>query len=214
MFEPQGEHAKIVALLPGQLRGAYHDPPVVARDSFGRRRDGRSPQLVGRIRGTSWRFKRPMLLQIDGSTDVVVRDITMLDSPRFNLYLGSYCRRVLVERVTILADWAAQQNLQKSVPMFPFNTDGIDVAGKDITIRDIVVSNYDDVVAVKAADLLSDDGARLHAERDRLQHHSVPRRRPVGGLRAPVAAQAVRPRRIVRASDALLPAEGALRQAG
>ena len=40
--------------------------------------------------------------------------------------------------------------------MFPFNTDGIDVAGKDITIRDIVVSNYDDVVAVKAADLLSD----------------------------------------------------------
>ena len=87
-------------------------------------------------------------------TDVLVRDITMLDSPRFNLYLGSYCRRVLVERVTILADWEAQAALQKSVPMFPFNTDGIDVAGKDITIRDIVVSNYDDVVAVKAADLL------------------------------------------------------------
>ena len=80
----------------------------------------------------------------------------MLDSPRFNLYLGSYCRRVVVERVTILADWAAQAALQKSVPMFPFNTDGIDVAGEDITIRDIVVSNYDDVVAVKAADLLSD----------------------------------------------------------
>ena len=95
-----------------------------------------------------------MLLQIDGSTDVVVRDITMLDSPRFNLYLGSYCKRVLVERVTILADWQAQENLQKSVPMFPFNTDGIDVAGEDITIRDIVVSNYDDVVAVKTADLL------------------------------------------------------------
>mgnify|MGYP003318569619 CR=1 FL=1 len=80
----------------------------------------------------------------------------MLDSPRFNLYLGSYCRRVLVERVTILADWEAQLDLQKSVPMFPFNTDGIDVAGRDVTIRDIVVSNYDDVVAVKAADLLSD----------------------------------------------------------
>ncbi len=96
-----------------------------------------------------------MLLQIDGSTDVVVRDITMLDSPRFNLYLGSYCKRVLVERVTILADWEAQTALQqKSVPMFPFNTDGIDVAGEDITIRDIVVSNYDDVVAVKTADLL------------------------------------------------------------
>jgi polygalacturonase len=89
------------------------------------------------------------------STQVVVRDITMLDSPRFNLYLGSYCKRVLVERVTILADWQAQQNLQKSVPMFPFNTDGIDVAGEDVTIRDIVVSNYDDVVAVKTADLLS-----------------------------------------------------------
>ena len=88
----------------------------------------------------------------------MVRDITMLDSPRFNLYLGSYCKRVLVERVTILADWAAQAALQKSVPMFPFNTDGIDVAGEDITIRDIVVSNYDDVVAIKTSELLSDDG--------------------------------------------------------
>ena len=36
----------------------------------------------------------------------------MLDSPRFNLYLGSYCKRVLVERVTILADWEAQAALQ------------------------------------------------------------------------------------------------------
>ena len=39
--------------------------------------------------------------------------------------------------------------------------------------------------------------ARLHAERDRLQHHSVPRRRPVGGLRAPVATHALRPRRVI-----------------
>ena len=75
-----------------------------------------------------------MLLQINGSTDVHVHDITMLDSPRFNLYLGSYCKRVLVERVTILADWAAQENLQKSMPMFPFNTDGIDVAGRNVHV--------------------------------------------------------------------------------
>ena len=37
------------------------------------------------------------------------------------------------------------------IPMFPFNTDGIDPSGKDILIEDIYVENYDDAVAVKPA---------------------------------------------------------------
>ena len=156
-FEPTGEHAKVWPFYLGNFESliTIHLSSHVTV-SGGGALDGRGHNWWVAFARNKLASKRPMLLQIDGSTDVVVRDITMLDSPRFNLYLGSYCKRVLVERVTILADWAAQAALQKSVPMFPFNTDGIDVAGEDITIRDIVVSNYDDVVAVKAADLLSD----------------------------------------------------------
>ena len=157
-FEPQpGEHAKVWPFYLGNFESliTIHLSSHVTI-SGGGALDGRGHNWWVAFARNKLASKRPMLLQIDGSTDIVVRDITMLDSPRFNLYLGSYCRRVLVERVTILADWQAQEDLQKSVPMFPFNTDGIDVAGEDITIRDIVVSNYDDVVAVKAADLLSD----------------------------------------------------------
>uniref|UniRef100_A0A7S3ZP07 Pectate lyase superfamily protein domain-containing protein n=1 Tax=Pelagomonas calceolata TaxID=35677 RepID=A0A7S3ZP07_9STRA len=154
---PQGEHAKVWPFYLGNFESliTIHLSSHVTV-SGGGALDGRGHNWWVAFARNKLASKRPMLLQIDGSTDIVVRDITMLDSPRFNLYLGSYCKRVLVERVTILADWAAQAALQKSVPMFPFNTDGIDVAGRDVTIRDIVVSNYDDVVAVKAADLLSD----------------------------------------------------------
>ena len=154
-----GEHAKVWPFYLGNFESliTIHLSSHVTI-SGGGALDGRGHNWWVAFARNKLASKRPMLLQIDGSTDIHVRDITMLDSPRFNLYLGSYCKRVLVERVTILADWQAQENLQKSVPMFPFNTDGIDVAGEDVTIRDIVVSNYDDVVAIKASDMLSDDG--------------------------------------------------------
>ena len=36
-----------------------------------------------------------------------------------------------------------------NIPMFPFNTDGFDPAGKNIWIHDCTIENYDDAVAVK-----------------------------------------------------------------
>jgi len=36
--------------------------------------------------------------------------------------------------------------------MFPFNTDGIDVAGIDIIIENCTISNFDDVIAIKPAE--------------------------------------------------------------
>lgn len=38
-----------------------------------------------------------------------------------------------------------------TLPMFPLNTDGIDVAGKDIIIERINITNFDDAVTIKAS---------------------------------------------------------------
>lgn len=92
--------------------------------------------------------KRPVLIDIDSSTDVRVEGLALLDAPRFNVFLGENVRRATVRDLTILVDWKSQLEIFPAF-MFPFNTDGIDVAGTDIVIENCVVSNWDDVVAVK-----------------------------------------------------------------
>lgn len=127
--------------------------------------------------------KRPILIELDDCDDVTVRDLALLDAPRFNVYLGGLTRRARVTRLSIIVDWRKQRRLlidaakrRSSIgwaierawiswfrpawwsfplPMFPFNTDGIDVAGADVIVEHIVVSNWDDVVAVKPSELLS-----------------------------------------------------------
>lgn len=113
--------------------------------------------------------KRPLALEVNGCSDVVLEGLAVLDSPRFNVFFGAFSRNVRVRGVTILCDWESQQSaaaaarrraeaLGLELPMFPFNTDGIDVAGADILVEDSVISNWDDVIAVKPADSLGDDG--------------------------------------------------------
>ena len=54
----------------------------------------------------------------------------------------------------IFTDWWGTRSNGKynwRLPIFPLNTDGIDPSGKNVYIHDIVVQNYDDVVAVKPA---------------------------------------------------------------
>ena len=46
-----------------------------------------------------------------------------------------------------------QWDLELNVPMFPFNTDGIDVAGRNIIVRNCTVHNYDDSVCLKPSHL-------------------------------------------------------------
>jgi len=122
--------------------------------------------------------KRPLIFDFEKCDGLTVKDVALLDSPRFNLYIHD-STNVLVSRVTILTDWRAQLATQQAVmlykagedlepakwfmnyadvtskllevPMFPFNTDGVDVSGKNIVVEDCVISNFDDVVAVKPA---------------------------------------------------------------
>eukprot|EP00629_Pelagomonadales_sp_RCC1024_P009271 CAMPEP_0119277598 /NCGR_PEP_ID=MMETSP1329-20130426/17509_1 /TAXON_ID=114041 /ORGANISM="Genus nov. species nov., Strain RCC1024" /LENGTH=212 /DNA_ID=CAMNT_0007278077 /DNA_START=16 /DNA_END=650 /DNA_ORIENTATION=- len=49
--------------------------------------------------------KRPLAVDIDNSTDVVIRDVAVLDSPRFNVFFGTFAQRITVERVTVICDW-------------------------------------------------------------------------------------------------------------
>lgn len=42
-------------------------------------------------------------------------------------------------------------NWQLSWPVFPLNTDGVDVAGSNIDIRNINITNYDDAIAIKSS---------------------------------------------------------------
>ncbi|KAJ8612227.1 hypothetical protein CTAYLR_002929 [Chrysophaeum taylorii] len=136
--------------------------------------------------GSSLRtHKRPILVELDNCEDLVVRDIALLDAPRFHVYLGATTRRAHVSGISILVDWRKQRRLlidaakrrnglawaivhawtayfkpwwwSFPLPMFPFNTDGIDVAGTDVLIENVVVSNWDDIVAVKPSRLRGGD---------------------------------------------------------
>ena len=121
-------------------------------------------------------IKRPLLFQFEDCNDLEISDVSLVDSPRFNIWI-TRSTKVRVNRVNIFADWRAQLATQDIVaeykrggdlpdpkwfmdytnltshllelPMFPFNTDGVDVSGKDIIVQDCVISNWDDVVCVK-----------------------------------------------------------------
>jgi polygalacturonase len=49
----------------------------------------------------------------------------------------------------IWVDILQQRKLTGKTPIFPFNTDGVDVKGKYVHIYNMTISNYDDSIAVK-----------------------------------------------------------------
>jgi polygalacturonase len=99
--------------------------------------------------------QRPSLIEFNTSQNIIIQNITLLDSPRFNIY----CYNVLNLEVRYMKIWVdiKKQNLiYKNYVSdlhdritFPFNTDGVDFSGKNIYIHDMNISNYDDVIAVK-----------------------------------------------------------------
>jgi len=131
-------------------------------------------------------IKRPFTFDFEFCTDLAIEDVTILDSPRFNVYIEK-SHKVRVNRVKIIDDWRAQLATQEVVseyrrlrkdehddswkaklpteqwwmdyrqltdlllrlPMFPFNTDGVDISGTDIIVKDCIISNFDDVVVAK-----------------------------------------------------------------
>jgi len=89
--------------------------------------------------------RRPTLLNIEDTVDVDVSHLALRNSPRFHVY-ASNVTRASFHDLDIRVDLRGGSS---ALPMFPYNTDGIDVSGRFIHIFDVRVENYDDAVAVK-----------------------------------------------------------------
>ena len=72
-----------------------------------------------------------------------IYNLSVLNSPQFHFYVSDVAN-VLMKNITIVVE-----AIQKLLPVFPLNTDGIDPSGTNITIEDSYIENYDDAVAVK-----------------------------------------------------------------
>ncbi len=119
----------------------------------------------GRIIGNGYRWwweviltghdNRPCLLVLSSVINVVIDGWYLENSPRYHIFCGPSLN-VLIQHVVIhvaIDDqkqvMAAFGYLHDGLPTFPLNTDGIDVAGKNITVRNCHVENFDDSVCIK-----------------------------------------------------------------
>ena len=103
--------------------------------------------------------QRPIMLNFEDCIDIKVEYLTLLNSPRFHVY-GSNILNFVARHLFIYVNVKQQDNYYKQVynkgytdfspPVFPFNTDGVDIAGVNIHIYNISVTNYDDAIVIKA----------------------------------------------------------------
>lgn len=118
---------------------------------------------------------RPYLLELESCVDTLIEGWTLLNAPEYHVFLSEMLRAI-VQDVTVHVDIYAQQELLeragkwqtrhpmlspaqlqlipgsekwRGLPMFPLNTDGIDVSGRDIIVRRSKVMNFDDGICVK-----------------------------------------------------------------
>lgn len=94
--------------------------------------------------------RRPTMIQIQDSTNILIEHLTLLNSPRFNIYADNVLH-FEAKYLTIWVDIQKQQQISESLSsfMFPFNTDGVDLIGQDVYLHHLNISNYDDSVAIK-----------------------------------------------------------------
>lgn len=116
-------------------------------------RGGRPPQ------GSDWYYlfdqgkidDRPHFIVVTGGSNFQLYDLTVLDSPSFNVVLDGV-KNAEVSGVNITSTWYTDPNSGKLKE--PHNTDGIDPmnGAQDIWIHDTFIHNGDDSIAVKALD--------------------------------------------------------------
>jgi len=88
---------------------------------------------------------RPNLLDISSGKDTLIQGISVYNSPQYHLFLMDQLD-LIVENVLIRVDVFDD----KILAMFPLNTDGIDISGRNIHLKNLTIQNFDDAVAVKA----------------------------------------------------------------
>eukprot|EP00743_Colponemidia_sp_Colp-15_P004929 GILK01005312.1.p1 GENE.GILK01005312.1~~GILK01005312.1.p1 ORF type:complete len:471 (-),score=64.30 GILK01005312.1:166-1473(-) len=103
--------------------------------------------------------RRPKLMLYERCTNLVFSNFKMINSPMWHLNLQDVMD-VVISDLTVDVDVTKQRSLHESfggflknsIPLFPLNTDGIDVAGINVLITNFTCTNYDDVVVVKPMD--------------------------------------------------------------
>ncbi|KAI4378232.1 hypothetical protein MLD38_015741 [Melastoma candidum] len=100
--------------------------------------DGQGSGWWQRFRNKTLAYTRPHLIELMNSTEVVISNLTLLNSPFWTVH-PVYCSHVTVQNLTIRA------------PSNSPNTDGVDPDSSDhVCIEDCYISTGDDVVAIKS----------------------------------------------------------------
>lgn len=89
----------------------------------------------------------------------LIEGVSWINSPRYHMNLIDI-DSFLIQDLEIYVDVLYQNSLMKLLGSvsdfisglpFPLNTDGIDPAGTNITVRNVKITNFDDAVVVKPA---------------------------------------------------------------
>jgi hypothetical protein len=97
---------------------------------------------------------RPHMMHFYRCRNTVIHDLVLKNSAQFHIKMDD-CNKAEIYNLDIKVNTTAQINLLKHfslegvIPMFPFNTDGIDPHGSNMHIYNLNVQNWDDVVVPK-----------------------------------------------------------------
>jgi hypothetical protein len=90
---------------------------------------------------------RPRLLKVNRTSDILIENLIFQDSPYHTIYLEA-AENATIRHVSIVArrTHADGHNL---IDLSAFNTDGIDVSGRNVHVHDVDIWVQDDCIAVK-----------------------------------------------------------------
>lgn len=112
--------------------------------------DGQGEEWWGVVNYLKYRENRPRLLHIKNTTNILVESIILKDSPYWTFYADDVSN-MEIRNINIDAR-RTDRNYHSLYDLTAFNTDGIDVSGKNIYIHDVNIWNQDDCIAVKSQD--------------------------------------------------------------
>lgn len=92
--------------------------------------------------------RRPNLIDVETLKDTLIENITLINSPQYHLNLRD-ALNLTIRNIIVHVDVNLNDSIIDLLPTFPLNTDGIDISGREINIKNFTVQNFDDAVAIK-----------------------------------------------------------------
>lgn len=98
---------------------------------------------------------RPRLLRITHGTNILLEHWLLLNSPYWST-LFEYVNGLVVRYVGILARRTSSES-HSLLDLSAFNTDGLDVSGRNVLVHDCNIWTQDDIIAVKDGPIVDND---------------------------------------------------------